>query len=500
MAPVLDSALFLATIYRPTMDVTLPDFHRANVLVFGDVMLDRYWQGPTSRISPEAPVPVVRIQDDETRAGGAGNVALNIATLGAAVRLFGITGNDDNGRQLNSLLQDTGVNCHFLQHPQHPTITKLRIISRQQQLIRLDFEEAFHSTDMTSLYQQYDEQLAGTGVVILSDYGKGALSNPQRLISSARRHNVPVLVDPKGTDFERYRGATLLTPNLGEFEAVVGTCGDDETLVAKGRTLIQDYDLDAVLVTRSEKGMTLIERDKDAFHLPTRAREVFDVTGAGDTVISVLAAALAAGTSLQQATVLANTAAGIVVGKLGTATVTTEELRSELRIGSHSGAGVFDEDSLHLLVQEARARGETLVMTNGCFDIIHPGHVQYLKEAKALGDRLLVAVNSDESVSRLKGPTRPINPLDHRMAVLAGLESVDWVVPFVEDTPERLICRLLPDILVKGGDYRIDQIAGGQCVQAAGGQVIVLSFKDNCSTSAIVKKILQSDSATGENA
>jgi D-beta-D-heptose 7-phosphate kinase / D-beta-D-heptose 1-phosphate adenosyltransferase len=482
------------------MEVTIPDFHQASVLVFGDVMLDRYWQGPTSRISPEAPVPVVKIQESENRAGGAGNVALNIATLGARVNLLGITGTDDNGQQLASLLDNSGVHCHFLQHPQHPTITKLRIISRQQQLIRLDFEEAFHTTEMDSLYQTFDEQLAQAGVVILSDYGKGALNNPQRLIESARRQKVNVLVDPKGTDFERYRGATLLTPNLSEFEAVVGRCADDETLVARGRQLIEDFNLQALLVTRSEKGMTLIERDQDAFHLPTRAREVFDVTGAGDTVISVLAAALAAGKSLQQATVLANTAAGIVVGKLGTATVSTEELRAELRSESHLGAGIFDEESLSLLVQEARARGETLVMTNGCFDIIHPGHVQYLKEAKSLGNRLLVAVNSDDSVSRLKGPTRPINPVDHRMAVLAGLESVDWVVPFSEDTPERLICRLLPDILVKGGDYTIEQIAGGQCVQAAGGQVIVLSFKDNCSTSAIVKKILQSDSASGENA
>ena len=229
------------------------------------------------------------------------------------------------------------------------------------------------------------------------------------------------------------------------------------------------------------------------FHLPTRAREVYDVTGAGDTVVSVLAASLAAGSSYEEATLLANTAAGIVVGKLGTATASTEELRRELRVESHQGAGLFDEESLMVLVEEARARGETLVMTNGCFDIIHPGHVQYLKEAKALGDRLLVAVNSDDSVSRLKGPTRPVNPIDHRMAVLSGLESVDWVVPFSEDTPERLICRVLPDILVKGGDYKVSEIAGGDCVQNNGGKVIVLSFKDNCSTSAIVKRIQEAE-------
>lgn len=475
------------------MDLTIPDFHQARVLVWGDVMLDRYWQGPTSRISPEAPVPVVKIQEIENRAGGAGNVALNIATLGAQAHLMGITGNDENGLLLQQLLQDSGVACQFLQHDSHPTITKLRIMSRHQQLIRLDFEEAFDETDLSILVSEYTQALSNTDVVILSDYGKGALRHPQALIQAARAQKVPVLVDPKGTDFERYRGATLITPNLSEFEAVAGPCPDDESIVHQAQLLIERYEFDALLVTRSEKGMTLIQREQPPLHLPTRAREVFDVTGAGDTVISVLAASLAAKQSLPQAVALANTAAGVVVGKLGTATVTTEELRSELRSGQQLSAGLFDEDSLMTLVQEARHRGETLVMTNGCFDILHPGHVQYLQEAKALGDRLLVAVNSDESVQRLKGPSRPINPLAHRMAVLAGLQSVDWVVPFSEDTPERLICRVLPDVLVKGGDYTIEQIAGGSCVQANGGDVIILSFKDNCSTTAIVKKIMESD-------
>ncbi|ASP37737.1 bifunctional heptose 7-phosphate kinase/heptose 1-phosphate adenyltransferase [Bacterioplanes sanyensis] len=475
------------------MDIALPDFHRGRVLVFGDVMLDRYWQGPTSRISPEAPVPVVRIDDIENRAGGAGNVALNLATLGAQVELLGIVGNDDNARVLSEMLQQHQVRCHFHHHPLLPTITKLRVMSRHQQLIRLDFEQAFDATDLSALQRAFEQNVTGAGAVILSDYGKGALTDPQPLIQGARAQQVPVLIDPKGTDFERYRGATLITPNLNEFEAVVGPAADDATLVAKGRALIADYDLHALLVTRSEKGMTLITATDEPIHLPTRAREVFDVTGAGDTVISVVAAALAAGVGLAQAVALANTAAGIVVGKLGTATVSTEELRAELRSEHHQGAGLFDEESLLLQVAEARARGETLVMTNGCFDIIHPGHVQYLKEAKALGARLLVAVNSDESVQRLKGDSRPINPLEHRMAVLAALESVDWVVPFSEDTPERLICRVLPDVLVKGGDYTVEQVAGGQCVQDNGGDVAILSFKDNCSTSAIVKRIQESE-------
>jgi D-beta-D-heptose 7-phosphate kinase/D-beta-D-heptose 1-phosphate adenosyltransferase len=471
------------------MDLQVPNFHQAQVLVFGDVMLDRYWQGPTSRISPEAPVPVVKVQDIENRAGGAGNVALNIATLGAKAALFGITGDDENANDLEYMLNTKGVNCGFLRHDSSPTITKLRILSRNQQLIRLDFEEAFHDVDLTPIYQQFDQQVAAAGAVILSDYNKGALTDPQRLIQAARKAGTPVLVDPKGSDFSPYKGATLITPNLAEFEAVVGYCKDDETLLAKGKALLEEHDLTALLVTRSEKGMTLIQRDAEPLTLPTRAREVYDVTGAGDTVISVLATALAAGESLEHATAFANIAAGIVVGKLGTATVTSDELRSDIRSEQHGGAAFFDEDELMQLVRECKERGETLVMTNGCFDIIHPGHVQYLKEAKTLGDRLLVAVNSDESVSRLKGPTRPINPLDHRMAVLAGLESVDWVVPFSEDTPERLITKVLPSILVKGGDYKIEEIAGGEAVMDAGGEVIILSFKDNCSTSAIVKRI-----------
>jgi D-beta-D-heptose 7-phosphate kinase/D-beta-D-heptose 1-phosphate adenosyltransferase len=475
--------------WRIEMDLQVPNFHQAQVLVFGDVMLDRYWQGPTSRISPEAPVPVVKVQDIENRAGGAGNVALNIATLGAKAALFGITGDDENANDLEYMLNTKGVDCGFLRHDSSPTITKLRILSRNQQLIRLDFEEAFHDVDLTPIYQQFDEQVAAAGAVILSDYNKGALIDPQRLIQAARKAGTPVLVDPKGSDFSPYKGATLITPNLAEFEAVVGYCKDDETLLAKGKALLEEHDLTALLITRSEKGMTLIQRDAEPLTLPTRAREVYDVTGAGDTVISVLATSLAAGQSLEHATAFANIAAGIVVGKLGTATVTSDELRTDIRSEQHGGAAFFDEDELMQLVRECKERGESLVMTNGCFDILHPGHVQYLKEAKTLGDRLLVAVNSDESVSRLKGPTRPINPLDHRMAVLAGLESVDWVVPFTEDTPERLITKVLPSILVKGGDYKIEEIAGGEAVMDAGGEVIILSFKDNCSTSAIVKRI-----------
>ncbi|MCP5325309.1 MAG: bifunctional D-glycero-beta-D-manno-heptose-7-phosphate kinase/D-glycero-beta-D-manno-heptose 1-phosphate adenylyltransferase HldE [Oceanospirillaceae bacterium] len=471
------------------MTLRIPDFSKANVLVFGDVMLDRYWSGPTSRISPEAPVPVVKVEQIENRAGGAGNVALNIASLSANCDLIGIVGQDEAAEVLHKTLANERIHCHFTRLPSHPTITKLRILSRHQQLIRLDFEEGFHNIDFAPLNAQFSHLLKHAQVVVLSDYGKGALEDVASLIKAARAAGKPVLVDPKGTDFNRYRGASIITPNLSEFEAVAGKCKDEADLVEKGFKLMADYDLQALLVTRSEKGMTLFQQDQQPIHLAASAREVFDVTGAGDTVISVLAAALAAGASYAEATAMSNIAAGLVVAKLGTATVSLAELRREIRADEKAHNGILDEDALLQLMQEAKADGERIVMTNGCFDILHPGHVSYLRNAKKLGDRLIVAVNSDASVSRLKGPERPINPLNHRMDVLAGLESVDWVVPFSEDTPQRLISKLLPDVLVKGGDYKAEDVAGGKEVVANGGEVKILNFEDGCSTSNIINTI-----------
>src|SRR5699024_7403604 len=296
-------------------------------------------------------------------------------------------------------------------------------------------------------------------------------------------------IDPKGTDFERYRGATLLTPNMSEFEAVVGTCHSEQEIVDKGLALIKQFDLTALLVTRSEKGMTLIRPQQEAFHLPTQAQEVFDVTGAGDTVISVLGTAIADGRSLEEACYLANVAAGIVVGKLGTSTVSTVELENAIHRRSENGFGIMSEQELKQAVAKAKARGEKIVMTNGCFDILHPGHVSYLANARKLGDRLIVAVNSDASVKRLKGEQRPINNLETRMAVLAGLASVDWLVAFEEETPQRLISEILPDLLVKGGDYKPEEIAGSKEVWANGGDVKVLNFENGYSTSNMIKKI-----------
>ncbi|TBM04567.1 bifunctional D-glycero-beta-D-manno-heptose-7-phosphate kinase/D-glycero-beta-D-manno-heptose 1-phosphate adenylyltransferase HldE [Hafnia paralvei] len=473
------------------MKVTLPDFRHANVLVVGDVMLDRYWYGPTSRISPEAPVPVVKVDTVEERPGGAANVAMNIASLGANARLVGLTGIDDAARALSAKLGEVNVKCDFVSVPTHPTITKLRVLSRNQQLIRLDFEEGFSSIDPQPIFDRIQHVLPKLGALILSDYAKGALNSVQQMIQLARAANVPVLIDPKGTDFERYRGATLLTPNLSEFEAVVGRCKTDEELVERGLQLMREFELTALLVTRSEQGMTLLQHDQSPLHMPTQAQEVYDVTGAGDTVIGVLATCIAAGTSLEEACFLANAGAGVVVGKLGTSTVSPIELENAIRGRSETGFGVMSQDELKVAVANARQRGEKVVMTNGVFDILHAGHVSYLANARKLGDRLIVAVNSDASTKRLKGEERPVNALAQRMIVLAALEAVDWVISFEEDTPQRIISEILPDLLVKGGDYKPEDIAGGKEVIAAGGEVRVLNFEDGCSTTNIIKTIRQ---------
>ncbi|MFT5652808.1 MAG: D-beta-D-heptose 7-phosphate kinase/D-beta-D-heptose 1-phosphate adenosyltransferase, partial [Psychromonas sp.] len=326
-------------------------------------------------------------------------------------------------------------------------------------------------------------------VVILSDYNKGSLADIQTMIQLAKKFNSLVLVDPKGSEFEKYRGATLLTPNFAEFEAVVGKCHSEKALVERGLALIKELDLEALLVTRSEHGMTLLREGQAPLHLPTQAQEVYDVTGAGDTVISVLASSLAAGSSFEQACTLANAAAGVVVGKIGTSTVNTIELANAVYSQQEIGFGVLSEEQLKLAVKLAQHRGEKVVMTNGCFDILHAGHVSYLNTAREQGNRLIVAVNSDQSVRNLKGQGRPVNPVDRRMAVLAGLGAVDWVIEFTEQTPQRLIAEILPDLLVKGGDYQPEDIAGGKEVIANGGEVRVLQFEEGCSTSEIIKII-----------
>ncbi|HLU60766.1 MAG TPA: bifunctional D-glycero-beta-D-manno-heptose-7-phosphate kinase/D-glycero-beta-D-manno-heptose 1-phosphate adenylyltransferase HldE [Gammaproteobacteria bacterium] len=470
------------------MNIRIPDFSQVRVLVAGDVMFDRYWYGATGRISPEAPVPVVKVEQEEGRPGGAGNVAANIVSLGGRATVVGAVGRDEAAARLRKALGERGVDCDFVELDGIETTTKLRVISRHQQLIRLDFESTDRDIDAALFNARAASALPGHQVLILSDYAKGTLGDPQALIRAAREAGVPVLVDPKGRDFQRYRGATLLTPNLSEFEAIVGPCRDEDTLVEKARRLREELELEALLVTRSEHGMTLVAND-GVHHLPAQALEVFDVTGAGDTAIAVLAAGLAAGLPLPDAAALGNFAAGLVVARLGAASVTPTELKLAVKHRTGGATGILEEDELVEAVRDARQRGERVVMTNGCFDILHAGHVAYLQEARALGDRLVVAVNTDESVRRLKGPERPIVPLAQRMAVLEALDAVDWVVPFGTDTPRELIARVKPDILVKGGDYRPEEIAGYEEVIQAGGEVRVLHFEEGISTTGIISRI-----------
>jgi D-beta-D-heptose 7-phosphate kinase/D-beta-D-heptose 1-phosphate adenosyltransferase len=471
----------------------LPDFGRARVLVVGDLMLDRYWFGGASRISPEAPVPVVRVDAVEERAGGAGNVARNLAALGCSVDLVGYTGADEAAARLEDLLQADGIRCHLVRCPGFATVTKLRVISRQQQLIRLDFEDGFGEVEKEDLRALFDTLLESSSLVVFSDYAKGTLRGVGDLIAAARAAGKIVLVDPKGLDFERYRHASVLTPNLAEFEAVVGRCRDESELEEKAFDLVSRLELGAVLVTRGEHGMSLLRRDAEPWHLPAHAKEVYDVTGAGDTVIAVLAASLAAGESLAEATTLANLGAGVVVGKLGTAQVTSEELRIALHGQRAPYRGVIELEELLEVLKPLRQAGERIVVTNGCFDLLHLGHVRYLEQARALGDRLIVLVNDDESVRRLKGDGRPINRLAHRAAMLAALESVDWVVPFRGDTPAPEIARILPNVLVKGGDYRdVHAIAGHEAVLAHGGEVRILDFVAGHSTTGLIQAIRDS--------
>lgn len=471
------------------LPAVLPDFSIASVLVVGDVLLDRYWFGETLRISPEAPVPIVKIEETTHRPGGAGNVALNITALGAKTILLGITGNDEASHILNQQLTTASVTHDLCKLDAISTIIKLRVISRHQQLLRMDFEEKLIPPQPDLLVERFKSHLPCANMVILSDYKKGTLADPQSLIKLARSAHIPVLVDPKGNDFSLYQHANIITPNFKEFEAVVGHCKNEQDILDKGRKLLSTYQIDTLLVTRGENGMTLITQ-KDSLHLPAYAREVLDVTGAGDTVISMLGTSVAAGLDLRQATALANLAASVAVSKLGAATVSIPELQVAFTGKTSFANGILNEEHLLKVVKEARAQGKKIVFTNGCFDIIHAGHVTCLQMAKQLGDYLIVAVNTDESIQKLKGPERPINHLEHRMIVLAGLGVVDWVVPFADDTPERLLHLIQPDILIKGGEYSVDQVVGADIVHAYGGEVRIIGNKIS-SSSWIIDRITQ---------
>lgn len=472
------------------------------ILVVGDIMLDRYWQGDSQRISPEAPVPVVKIVELDDKIGGAANVARNIAHLDGQVTLMGIVGDDENADLIEKILKQENIASALVRQKDQPTITKLRVISRHQQVVRLDFEQPFYKAHAIALNEAFMAAIKEHDLVVFSDYNKGSLQLITEMISYARENGKMVLVDPKSNDLSIYRGANVVTPNKAEFIQAGGQTESEESIAQSAREFMTRCDIESILLTRSEQGMSAITHN-DKTDMPAQVREVSDVTGAGDTVIATLSVMMAAGLELKDAAQVANLAAGVVVGKLGAATVSPEELYKAANKEFFSDTNQhyqapFEDVMQH--IEFAKLAGEKIVFTNGCFDILHAGHVHYLEQAKALGDRLVVGLNSDESVKRLKGETRPVNALEQRATVLTGLASVDWVIPFGElngdqydDTPHHLIDRVKPHVLVKGGDYTIDTIVGADIVQANGGQVAVIDFVDGCSTTRIIEKIQDQD-------
>ena len=451
--------------------MNIPKFDNACILTIGDVMVDRYWHGISSRVSAEAPIPVLDVSNIEDRPGGAANVALNVATLGARSSLIAATGRDELAIILREKLESSGIGCQFIESEDWPTITKVRLVSQNQQMLRADFEKVI-DIDPAELIVRLNS-LGDFDGVILSDYDKGLFADPRAVIEVALEKSLLVCVDPKFKSFEAYSGATVIKPNAVELRHAVGDWHSEAEMVLKSRELMSRIGCKAFLVTRASEGMTLIPSDGEESHFPARMREVYDTSGAGDTVIATLAAALGAGQTMFDAVALANIAAGIVVGHFGVTSVSGPELGDKADLSQPLDQGKMSGDQLKVAVALARSRGERIVF----------------KEARKEGDRLVVAINSDESVRKLKGEGRPINSLERRMTMLEGLSCVDWVVEFDEATPEKLLKRILPDVLVKGGDYAVDQVVGADIVRESGGKVKVLSLVDDCSTSAIVEKI-----------
>ncbi|SDF26715.1 bifunctional D-glycero-beta-D-manno-heptose-7-phosphate kinase/D-glycero-beta-D-manno-heptose 1-phosphate adenylyltransferase HldE [Terriglobus roseus] len=480
------------------LDLLEGGFGSLGVLVVGDVMIDRYIVGDVERISPEAPVPVLRQVREYSRPGGAANVAMNLAGLGLKATLAGFVGDDAAGAELRSLLKDSGVDPSGLVDCGLPTIAKTRVVSRTQQLMRIDVESRNEHADgdCQALRAFATKAVSSVQAVILSDYAKGALTRSlcHAVIEAARSRGVPVLVDPKTRDFTKYSGATTISPNLNELSMATGVPPHQtDDLLQAGRDLLRSLEMDYLTVTMSEKGIRVLHADGkgEEIHSPSRAREVFDVSGAGDTVIATLAAGLAGGLQVGTAVDLANVAAGIVVAKLGTVPVAAHEIVAELTVsgGITSAEKVLDLDRAVARIDEWKESGETVVFTNGCFDLLHIGHVTLLEDCRRYGSKLVVAMNTDRSVSELKGPTRPIVGQNERTRVMAALGCVDMVVLFDEETPLELIRALKPNVLVKGGDYSVETVVGHEDVLAAGGRVEIVPTVEGFSTTNIVKKM-----------
>ncbi len=472
------------------MNIELNRLKGCRVLVVGDLMLDTYHIGSVKRISPEAPVPVVQVKESYSVLGGAANVARNLIGLGARPSVVGVVGDDINGKIVRDMFSELNIDCH-LGVNSAPTITKTRIIGNDQQVVRIDFEEdnaVLECETEKSILSAIESRIPQCDIVVISDYGKGFCSESlcRAVIKAARERAKSIIVDPKGTQWEKYSDATIVTPNIKELSDVVGReiSNDDEQIEKAAASIIGEYNIDSLLVTRSEKGLSYVAPDQTIV-IPTEAREVFDVSGAGDTVVATLAAALSAAMSVNDSIFLANKAAGVVVGKMGTSPILFQELKAELLIQEGSSDKILSNERLGELMHLLREKKSKVVFTNGCFDILHRGHVSYLERAKSLGDILILGLNSDASVRRLKGEGRPINDEESRATVMAALNSVDYVVIFDEDTPLELIKQVRPDVLVKGGDYSIENIVGREYAA----QTMTISFVDGFSTTKTIEKM-----------
>lgn len=463
------------------------DFSKSSVLVIGDVMLDVYYFGEVSRISPEAPVPIVRILNRKNTLGGAGNTIKNIAGLGAKPYLIGTVGKDNNKNILNNLLDNFNVEAILIEIDT-PTITKMRIISANQQILRLDFEEIkeINNNTFIKIKNGIERFIRKVQAIIISDYGKGVCTFRlcQYLINRVNKLKIPIIVDPKGPNWSKYKGSTIITPNVRELSEVVGrdVLNDDKDIENCGLKILDKFDLKYLIITRSEKGISLVSR-KDICHFTTKAKEIYDISGAGDTVVGTTSVLLANDFNLIEAVKLANIAAGIVVSKFGTAPITREEFLDVLN--GNGSSKIVSLKTLLEIINDLRSKEKKIIFTNGCFDILHKGHITYMKEAKKLGDILIVGMNGDSSVRRLKGKDRPINNQESRAAVLANLEFVDYVIIFKEATPFNLIKAIKPDVLVKGGDYKIKEIVGREFAK----EVKIIPFVKDYSTSNIIKAI-----------
>ncbi len=470
------------------------DWKETHVLVVGDVMLDRYIWGEVERISPEAPVPVVRAGHRSDQPGGAANVAMNITGLGARATIVGFAGDDLDRETLERCLAESGVGARLTVVPSHPTTSKLRILGGRQQILRLDVERtsAYPAEAYATLRASVAGLLADVQAVVLSDYAKGVLSEDvcRTVIDEARGRGIPVLVDPKHRDFTRYAGATTICPNLNELSVATGLPSKNaDAMLEAAAGMLGVLGLDYLTVTLSEKGIAVV-RPGSRHVFPAVARQVFDVSGAGDTVIATLALALASGLPIEEAVPLANIAAGIVVSKVGTVPVTRDELLTSLmpEIELQASEKVLPLDRLVTRVNAWRSKGERVVFTNGCFDLLHVGHITLMEDARRQGDRLVVAINSDASVSGLKGPTRPVVNERDRGRVLAALAAVDAVVVFGEATPIKLITALRPDVIVKGGDYTEDSVVGATEVRSWGGVVKIVPTVEGFSTTKLIAR------------